>query len=249
MKKHYLLFILLTIFSVVGCSKKGETQENIDPNTPDYPQNYKGYSDIKHKDFTFRVNNDILLQYDADYSINNLKKQIDTIYTLIKDSYIQKICKHPIWVEINTRPGGGGWYHISKQWLVDNGRNPDKAKCVEIANYRNFIAWHEQNQPFELFHELIHLYHDQVLGLDYPPIIDAYNHAKNNKMYRDVSYHLKDDIYITKDVAYAMTNHHEYLTETSEAFFGGNDYFPFNKAQLKDYDPQMFQVLEDIWVK
>ncbi|MFA7116392.1 MAG: hypothetical protein WC140_04065 [Bacteroidales bacterium] len=248
MKKHYLLFILLTIFSVVGCSNKGETQENIDPNTPDYPQNYIGFSDIKYKDFTFRVNNIIFNESDANSSIEFLKAKIDTIYTLIDISYIKKICKNPIWVEKNIN-NGGAWYNPSYDWLKENNMITAKAKCVEITNYKHFVAWMKLNQPYSLFHELCHLYHDQVLGFDYPLIIEAYNHANDSGMYRNISYFSGNGIYIKKDKAYALTNHKEYFTETCEAFFGFNDYYPHNNAQLKDYDPQMYQILKNIWGK
>ena len=47
--------------------------------------------------------------------------------------------------------------------------------------------------------------------------------------------------------AYAMTNHKEYFAECCEAFFSRNDFFPFNKEELKQHDPEMFEVLKKVW--
>jgi Mlc titration factor MtfA (ptsG expression regulator) len=44
-----------------------------------------------------------------------------------------------------------------------------------------------------------------------------------------------------------MTNPQEYFAETTEAFFSRNDFFPFNRAELKQHDPDMEQLLTRLW--
>jgi Mlc titration factor MtfA (ptsG expression regulator) len=39
----------------------------------------------------------------------------------------------------------------------------------------------------------------------------------------------------------------EYFAESTEAFFSRNDFFPFTRAELKQHDPAIFQLLEKIW--
>ena len=39
----------------------------------------------------------------------------------------------------------------------------------------------------------------------------------------------------------------EYFAETSEAYFGQNDVFPFVKVELKRHDPNMYSLLEELW--
>jgi hypothetical protein len=51
----------------------------------------------------------------------------------------------------------------------------------------------------------------------------------------------------THEVAYAMTNPMEYFAETSEAYWSSNDFYPFDRKQLKAYDPVMFELLGKIW--
>jgi Mlc titration factor MtfA (ptsG expression regulator) len=52
---------------------------------------------------------------------------------------------------------------------------------------------------------------------------------------------------ITEERAYAMSNAKEYFAESSEAYFGRNDFYPFTRAELKEHDPQMYDLLERLW--
>ncbi|TWU60625.1 hypothetical protein Poly51_09040 [Rubripirellula tenax] len=47
--------------------------------------------------------------------------------------------------------------------------------------------------------------------------------------------------------AYGMNYHKEYFTESSEAFFGTNDFFPINREQRKRHDPQMEAQVGSVW--
>ena len=58
-------------------------------------------------------------------------------------------------------------YDPSREWLVKNGFNPDKAKSVEIGNAARFLEW-SHDQPAMVLHELAHSYLDRVLGLHHP---------------------------------------------------------------------------------
>ncbi len=48
---------------------------------------------------------------------------------------------------------------------------------------------------------------------------------------------------------YGLNNHKEYFAESTEAYFGVNDFYPFVRAELKEHDPKMFGVLEAVWGK
>ena len=39
----------------------------------------------------------------------------------------------------------------------------------------------------------------------------------------------------------------EYFAEGTEAYFYRNDFFPFVRAELKEHDPDLFALLEEIW--
>lgn len=46
---------------------------------------------------------------------------------------------------------------------------------------------------------------------------------------------------------YALTDETEFFAEMSEAYFGMNDYFPFNHAELQEAEPKLLELLENIW--
>ena len=46
---------------------------------------------------------------------------------------------------------------------------------------------------------------------------------------------------------YAATNHKEYFAESTEAYFGRNDFYPFVRAELKEHDPVMYSLAEKFW--
>jgi hypothetical protein len=39
----------------------------------------------------------------------------------------------------------------------------------------------------------------------------------------------------------------EYFAETTEAFFSRNDFYPFNRAELRQADPEMEELLGKLW--
>jgi len=39
----------------------------------------------------------------------------------------------------------------------------------------------------------------------------------------------------------------EYFAEASESYFGVNDFYPFVRAELKEFDPAAYFLMEEIW--
>jgi hypothetical protein len=134
-------------------------------------------------------------------------------------------------------------YHVSEDFLRSHGYNPAKAKAVEIGNARRFLDW-SKDQPAMVLHELAHAYHDQVLGYDQAAIKAAHQRAAESKRYDAV---LRASG--RKERAYALTSPQEFFAETSEAFFGTNDFFPFVRSELREHDPGTFKLLEELWGK
>jgi len=132
-------------------------------------------------------------------------------------------------------------YHPSADWLREHLMNPDKAGAVEVANAKTFLDWTHQ-QPWMVLHELAHGYHFQVLGTDHADVRACYEQAVKSKSYESVLHHDGKKVR-----HYALTNDKEYFAEATEAYFGTNDYYPFVRAELKEHDPKMYEVLEKVW--
>jgi hypothetical protein len=172
-----------------------------------------------------------------------LLKQLLQIVKRVPAEAVKKLRTVRIWVEEKEPHHPCMVYHPNVRWLTENGMNPDKARCVEVANARNFLEWIKQ-QAWMVLHELTHSYHHQFLdrGFENGGIAAAFRRAAKSKRYQSVP---RNNGKIEE--AYAATNAKEYFAEASEAYFGTNDFYPFVRADLKKHDPEMFQLLEKLW--
>ena len=134
-------------------------------------------------------------------------------------------------------------YHPSGDWLESHGYPRDLEKCVHLPRAVDVATQRNVNeQPWVVLHELAHAYHDQVLGFDEPRILAAWKAFKADA--RGQSTLLFDG---SRTKHYGLTDQKEFFAEMTEAYFGSNDFQPFNRAELKNDHPAIFALLTDIW--
>ena len=206
----------------------------------------------------------------GDETLKVLAAHLYDVSRMVPRPAIDRLREVRIWLEADNPKVKCACYHPSRGWLEKNGFNPEKAKCIEIGNPVNFLGWthhqramvlhelahayHHQVLGYDqpdiraaykkamVLHELAHAYHHQVLGYDQPDIKAAFKKAQDAKSYESVLYY--DG---SKKRAYGMNNDQEYFAELTEGYFGTNDIFPFVRAEVKEHDPQMFEVLKKVW--
>ena len=103
--------------------------------------------------------------------------------------------------------------------------------------------------PNLVLHELAHGFHDQVLSFKQKDILAQYNKVKEAGLYDKVERWYGNGRANTFEKAYAMSTPMEYFAETTEAFFGRNDFYPFNREELHKHDPEMEKLLERFWTE
>jgi len=181
-------------------------------------------------------------------ALDLLQKQLAEIVGVLPAPAVARLRTVPLWFS-PAYPGARptAEYHPAVGWLRSHGRNPAMAKAIEFTNVRTF-AEETRRMPVFVLHELAHSYHDQVLGFDNPEVKAAYRRAVESKSYdaveRTFGSPAKKN---TTERAYAMTNAQEYFAEITEAFFGRNDFYPFNRAELQKHDPEMYRLLQRLW--
>ena len=183
----------------------------------------------------------------TEHALELLRSQLDEVVRVVPAAALTELKKVPLWISPeypDTPPRAE--YHPNVGWLRANDRDPAMAKGIEFTNVRIFDA-EVKRMPIFVLHELAHAYHDRVLGFDHPEIIAAYDRVSAAKKYDAVERQGTGGRPNRVERAYAMTNHKEYFAETSEAFFGRNDFFPFNRDDLHGHDPEMEQLLEKLW--
>ncbi len=138
---------------------------------------------------------------------------------------------------------GAMQYHPSADWLANHGYPRSLARCVHLPRAEHVATRRNvTEQPWVILHELAHAYHDQVLGFDDPRIIAAWEAFKRGGAGDDA---LLFDGSRTRH--YGLTNQKEFFAEMTEAYFGANDFAPFNRAELKTGFPELHALLEEIW--
>lgn len=179
-------------------------------------------------------------------ALSRLKEQLAQINKLVPAPALEHLHKIRLWMNPpygdNRSPRAE--YHPNAGWLAANQRDPAMAKCVEFTNVAIFEA-ENRRMPMLALHELAHGYHDQVVGNKNPEILSAFNKAKAGGAYKQVKRWTGERL--VQDKAYAMTNPQEYFAENTEAFFGKNDFEPFDRMELKRMDPEMHALLAKLW--
>lgn len=173
-----------------------------------------------------------------------LRQQLYLIVRNVPAPAVEKLRQIRIWIEEAEPHHPCMCYHPDPDWLRSHDMNPDKARSVELANARNFLTWCRA-QPWMVFHELAHGYHHQFLdgGFENDEVRAAYERVKSAKSYDSVL-----RIQGRHDRHYALTNPQEYFAESSEAYFGTNDFYPFVRSELREADKEGFELLERLWL-
>lgn len=206
-----------------------------------FGQTAGNYEAMQIEGWTIRVQDSLSDHPRRAQGLALLQNKLAKIRKALPGKAVRKLRQVTIWVSENSDRGAA--YHPSVEWLQSNGRVPEMARSVEIQNFDDFIDW-SGIQPWMVLHELAHAWHHRFLpgGYDYPVILSAYKSAVKSGKYKRVLYH--DG---SKQRAYALNNEMEFFAEITEAYFGRNDFQPFNRRQLKGFDSTAFRMVERAW--
>ena len=208
------------------------------------PHSAKDYRIVKVKGWSVHVHKDYVKGDQAvlDNAMKNADIQLGHIETLLPEKAVAKLRKVPIWVTPGKRKAE---YHWSRDWVVSHGRPAEMTHSVQITDI-NILRRTRPTGPWVLLHELSHGYHDrEVSKADKKAIVEAYKSALAKGLYQKVLHTNRGRGKLIK--AYAATRPQEYFAESSEAYFGVNDFYPFVRAELRDYDPAICEIIERVY--
>ncbi len=172
-----------------------------------------------------------------------LEAKLVEIKAVVPPGKVALLQKVTIVLDLQCGKLGSMQYHPGAEWLKDNGYPEDLVRCVHLPKAADVVTKRNINeQPWVILHELAHAYHDQQLGFDHPEIKAA------QEAYKASGRGDATLLYNGKKVKhYALTNQMEFFAEMTEAYFGSNDFYPFNRAELMESEPELFQLLKTIW--
>jgi hypothetical protein len=212
----------------------------------DAPPIPKAHTERNVEGWTVHIDNRLLDGDDhklGEHALRLLANRLYDIKHVVPAEKVKLLQKVPIWLDKSHGKLRPAQYHPSKGWLKSNGFSEELARCVHIPVAADFSSVnHQRVQPWSVLHELAHAYHDQVLGFDHEEIRAAFVRFKESKKYESVL-HINGN----KTKHYALTNEKEFFAEMTESFFGQNDFYPFNRAELKRDEPELYDLLAKLW--
>lgn len=172
-----------------------------------------------------------------------LGNHLQRVKYILPQERVAELQKLPIWLELHNEQLGAMQYHPNRGWLIAHNHDPRLVKHVHIPRAKQLFDRHMwAKHPYVVLHELAHAYHDQVLSFDQEDIVKTFEAARDSGRYENVL------LYTGKTVRhYGLSNHKEYFAESTEAYLGVNDFYPFVRAELKAHDPDMFELMQRIW--
>ena len=229
--------IFTAVFTAIFTTLTAVAVRADDPTDAYQPRQLEGWTLLIHQDLIAQEPERL------ERTLAEVGRQLRAIVGVVPEPAVEKLRQIRIWIELNDARFPCMCYHGHREWLREHGVNTDKTGDVELANPQSFLLW-TKNQPWMVLHELAHGYHDRFLdeGFRNAAIAAALARAKTDGLYGEVAH-----IAGRPRDHYAATNPMEYFAEGSEAFFGKNDFFPYDHAELKRYDPAFETLLEQLW--
>ena len=172
-----------------------------------------------------------------------LTARLVAITIVVPEKSLAKLCAITIQLDLDYGDLKPMQYHPGADWLKDHGYSAALAKCVHIPRVDDFLSPYENHRmPWVVLHELTHAYHDQVLGFENKRVVAAWKKFRDSGKYKSV---LTSPGHLCEH--YGLTNPMEFFAEMTEAYFGSNDFYPFVTGELKQAEPAVFNLLEEIW--
>ncbi len=178
-------------------------------------------------------------------ALSVLQSKLVAITILVPQKALTDLKKVIIQMDLDHGKLRAMQYHPSSGWLKSHGYNEQLARCVHIPHVDGLLSpSSNRRMPLVILHELAHAYHDQILGFDEKRILAASKQFRESGKYESILTYGGQ-----RGKHYALTDHKEFFAEMTESYFGSNDFFPFVAGELKQEEPAVYQLMENIWGK
>ncbi|MDA1266992.1 MAG: metallopeptidase [Planctomycetota bacterium] len=175
--------------------------------------------------------------------LDMLANHLERLEVLLVEPQLGRMRDLELWVDWQHPELVSFQYHPELDWLERHGHDPRLHQKVHLPRAQDLLSRQQMvKHPAVILHELAHAYHDQVLGFDEPRIRAAYAAARERGDYAQVLDHRGRTVR-----HYALTDHKEYFAEATEAYFYRNDFFPFVRAELMQFDAAIHRILVEVW--
>lgn len=176
-------------------------------------------------------------------AVRLLTTQLINIQVALSPEKVERLRKVKVFLDWQCGDMFSPAYHPSAAWLRQHGYSEKMERSVHIPKAEYFTSKPFQTQqPWAMLHEFAHAYHHQDLKYDNPEILALYEKFKADKKY-ETALHVDGN----PRKHYGQTNVMEFFAEMSESYVGSNDFFPFNRGELKTAEPEIYALMQKIW--
>ena len=252
-----LLVRLSVVFGIVGLTlflcrgTSGEESEGKKKKPViNYREPRREFRTIKKGRWSFEVEQELLdgSPAIADRALKRLQESLNEAFRLLPKP------AHPVLLELKwfvlygPKARGGGL----DNGLEYDGYNAPKfrpnlddrfTRCIIVHCAENYAGLSNLWALKAVLHELGHAHHKENWPEKQTDIMAAWQNAVDQGLYVNV----RDDKGQIRPKAYALANQLEYFAELTAIYFGRCNYFPFNRTDLKKYDPVGYAMIQKMW--
>lgn len=249
MKSGYpLLFVVGLIFLPAASTVFAQTKQI--KNRPNYRLPKRDYADVTVGGRTFVVEKELLDQEPeiARKAVERLNQNIELALNILPPHAHQQIAKQQFWVMYGPKATGGGETSGLSYFRPGAPKHNEKRderwnSAVVIYCARNYVNLTDLWALKAVLHELAHAYQLEQWPEKEPRILAAYDNAMAETLYLNVENN-KGGVF---ERAYATQNQLEYFAEISCMFFARCNYRPYDRSELRAYDPVGYRTVRELW--
>ena len=176
-------------------------------------------------------------------AVRLITNQLINIQVALSSKMVDRLRKVEVFLDWQCGDMFSPAYHPSSVWLKNNGYSTRLEQSVHIPKAEYFTSkGFQTQQPWAVLHEFAHALHHQDLKFDNAEIVQLYEKFKGNSKY-ETALHVDGN----PRKHYGQTNVMEFFAEMSESYVGQNDFFPFNRGELRTSEPEIFSLMRRIW--
>jgi len=166
--------------------------------------------------------------------VSALSHSLFDIRRVAPEAALAKLQSFPIWLSV-TGTRAYAEYHPNADWLKQNGHDPRKAGGIEFADMkilRNALNFH----PWCVLELLGFGYsHKYLTEPQRRRLLELHSKASAKKLYQNVL-----DFQGNTGAAPTLTTPESYFSESISSYLGLNNTYPFNRPELRDFDPDIY---------
>lgn len=252
--------VVITVATLIGATVVSSDPFMISANDDDaaakkkpiinYRDPVRVYQTVKRGKWEFEVEKQLIDEAPAiaTQAVKRYQENLDEAFRLLPKPALPVLQELKFFVLYGPKAKGGGHdngmrYYAHNAPKFHQELDERWSSCVVINCAENYTKLSNLWALKAVLHELGHAHHKENWLEKQEDIMAAWKNAVDKKLYLNV----KDEKGKVIPKAYAMVNQLEYFAELTAMYFGRCNYAPFNRTELKKYDPVGYAMIQKMW--